>query len=696
MDSVALGRCTEPAYSGPVQVGNGGAETTGPGQSGQVPAGPRATEPVPAGVAHAARRQADRAGPRWRRRRRRRPVARRAAGRPRRRRRRGRARPPRPRPTGGGAPRPRRSRRLSDPRGGSPPGLRRPPGSSPGRGRARIAVSGVAVSANGVNGWGPTSTSRSAGSTAGLAGQGRGPGRPPVAEELAVAEAHPQVRPGRLVGIDPGDRQDRHVRVAVEPQRHLLAFAECHDDPPAVGSVRSEPAGELVPDAVGRDPARVALADDGRGDGQGRHRDQGDRRDARRAGGRGRRPPLAQARDKPRPAGTDRDRGQDGETREVARIQPEARGVQGSRRQPDRRDQEKARSEARGAEGTPGDDAPAGDRDREQERGRAVDPERDVDVARLDDRQRVEREELAGRGPDHDPPPGGGQDRGTDEDRRQPSQTCRRDRPDQRHRQDEQRQGRLLDQDREAEQQTTDRPAPNRRSPDGEQGRDDRGRLWQVDAERRDQAPDECRRDQRERGPDRPARPGQEPAQSKRAGQREQAEPERHQPRAHQRVAADERAAGREREAIDRRAQQEGRAARRDRSVPVEDRQPDVQVAGVVGCQRRPATEGDPEHGEDHERRRRGRGRASGRRPARAGPGLAGGPRDRPSGAPCQHVPDRPPGHGESARGKDPPGDDQHDEDRQPVDAQGVGPRQEDDQQSAGHEIDRRRDAVAR
>ena len=134
-------------------------------------------------------------------------------------------------------------------------------------------------------------------------------------------------------------------------------------------------------------------------------------------------------------------------------------------------------------QGAPGDQAPTRDRQREQERRRAIDPEGDVDVARLDDRQRVEREDLAGRQPDHQPPPTRGQDSGPDEDRRQPSQAGRRDGSDERDRQDQQGERRLLDQDREPEEDAAEGPASSGRSPDGQQGGDDRGRLREVDAE---------------------------------------------------------------------------------------------------------------------------------------------------------------------------------------------------------------------
>ena len=366
---------------------------------------------------------------------------------------------------------------------------------------------------------GPDEHEQVGGITAGLPGQGRRPGRPPVAEELAVAEAHPQVRPGRLVGIDPGDGQDRHVRVAVEPERHLLAFAECHDDPPAFGGVRGEPAGELVADAIGGDPARVALADDGRGDGQDGHRDQGDRRDARRAGDvaavlRWRRPATSHA--PPAPTATA------DSTARPAKLRAFSPRLAAYR--------------AAGASPIAATRRRRGPRPGERSARQATTPQPAIAIASRNAVERSTRSATSTSRASMTDSALSGKSWPVEAQTTTHHQAAVRtaapmktaasrarraggDRPDQRHRQDEQRQGRLLDQDREAEQEATDGPATDRRAPDGEQGRDDRGRLRQVDAERRDEAPDERRRDQRERGPDRPARPGEEPAESQRAGQ---------------------------------------------------------------------------------------------------------------------------------------------------------------------------------
>ena len=619
-----------------------------------------ATEPVPAGVAAGGCAEPIEQGGDRRRRRRRRPVGHRAADRLRRRRRRGRARPARPRPTGGAGPRPRReptavgstSIDLGPVSVGLDDGcLGERPSSVAGLGRRGQRERGERV--------GPDEDEQ----VGGITGRPDPPGprsRPPAGSRRAGGRGGPSTGSPRAVPRRSTRAIGRivHVRAPVQAQRHLLALAKRHHDPSAVGDVGSEPAGELVADAVGRDPAGVALADDGCGDGQDRHRDQGDRRDARHAGRcrplvlRWRR--LATSHAPPAPTATADSTARPAKLRAFSPRLAAYRAAGASPIAATRRRRGPGPGERSARQATIAQPAIA------IATRNAV--ERSTRSATSTSRASMTDSALSGKSwpvetqttihhqaavrtaaPMKTAASRARRAGGTD--------------PTRRDRQDEQRQGRLLDQDREAEQDATDGPASSRRSPDGQQGRDDRGRLREVDAERRDQAPDECRRDQRERRPDGAARPGEEPAEPKRPGQREQAQPERHQPGADQRVATDERAAGRERQAVDRRAQQEGRAARRDRAVPVEDRQPDVQVAGVVGCQRRPATEGDPEHGEDDERRDE----------AEAEPAVAGqrGLRRRPratsaigaSGAPRQHVPDRSPGRGESARGKDPPGD---------------------------------------
>ena len=146
------------------------------------------------------------------------------------------------------------------------------------------------------------------------------------------------------------------------------------------------------------------------------------------------------------------------------------------------------------------------------------------------------------------------------------------------------------------EQDAAERPAARRRSPDRQQGRDDRGRLDKVDARRGDQAPDQRRRDQPDRGSGGAARPREEPAEPDRPGQPGQPDDQGDDPGAGKRVTSEHHAAGCQQEAIHRRASKVDRPGRIDGAMTVEDGQADVEVARIVGGDRRPATEADAEH----------------------------------------------------------------------------------------------------
>jgi len=106
----------------------------------------------------------------------------------------------------------------------------------------------------------------------------------------------------------------------------MFALAKRHRDATTLGYVRLEPDGELVSDAVRRDTAGVPLADDRCRQCRHGHADERDRRKAPLTGRPGR-SPLPEEGNQPRPAGTDRDRGQDREPSEVPRVEPEARRV---------------------------------------------------------------------------------------------------------------------------------------------------------------------------------------------------------------------------------------------------------------------------------------------------------------------------------------------------------------------------------